>query len=143
MNEGTIHGEADATKVSFQDLSIYSSTSMELSSSTVTVSGTTSVGSKLSDYQLEEKEMVSIDVELNKGGECVESGKSSLSSSSYCNSIDVNEASFRSYCPSKPHKGNDIRWDAIQSVLARDGQLGLGHFRLLKKLGFGDIGSVY
>lgn len=38
---------------------------------------------------------------------------------------------------------NDRRWDAIQSVQSRDGELGLGHFRLLKKLGFGDIGSVY
>ncbi|CAK9170022.1 unnamed protein product [Ilex paraguariensis] len=75
--------------------------------------------------------------------DCVESGKSSLSSASYCNSMDANETSFRSFCPSKPHKGNDIRWDAIQSVKGKDGGLGLGHFRLLKKLGFGDIGSVY
>ncbi|KAM5581504.1 serine/threonine-protein kinase D6PK [Rosa sericea] len=56
---------------------------------------------------------------------------------------DPNEASFRRICPSKPHKGNDIRWDAIQSVKAKDGELGLNHFRLLKKLGCGDIGSVY
>lgn len=52
-------------------------------------------------------------------------------------------SSFRSFSPSKPHKGNDIRWDAIQRVKGKDGELGLGHFRLLKKLGFGDIGSVY
>ncbi|XP_010528298.1 PREDICTED: serine/threonine-protein kinase D6PK [Tarenaya hassleriana] len=58
-------------------------------------------------------------------------------------SFDGNEPSFRRACPSKPHKGNDIRWDAIQSVKLRDGDLGLGHFRLLKKLGCGDIGSVY
>lgn len=58
-----------------------------------------------------------------------------------------NESSFSSskrFCPSKPHKGNDIRWDAIQCVKGgKDGDLGLGHFRLLKKLGCGDIGSVY
>ncbi|KAJ6691346.1 PROTEIN KINASE [Salix koriyanagi] len=29
---------------------------------------------------------------------------------------DPNEASFRSSCPSKPHKGNDFRWDAVQCV---------------------------
>ena len=53
-------------------------------------------------------------------------------------------ASFRSACSSKPHKGSDLRWDAIQSVKATDkAELGLGHFRLLKKLGCGDIGSVY
>ncbi|KDP45444.1 hypothetical protein JCGZ_09693 [Jatropha curcas] len=59
--------------------------------------------------------------------------------------LDTNEASFRTFCPSKPHKGNDIKWDAIQHVKAKDGDLGLGlgHFRLLKKLGCGDIGSVY
>lgn len=58
-----------------------------------------------------------------------------------------NESSFsssRRFCLSKPHKGNDIRWDAIQCVKGgKDGDLGLGHFRLLKKLGCGDIGSVY
>ncbi|XP_028775305.1 serine/threonine-protein kinase D6PKL2 [Neltuma alba] len=56
---------------------------------------------------------------------------------------EASEGSFRSFSPSKPHKGNDIRWDAIQCVKGKDGELGLGHFRLLKKLGFGDIGSVY
>ncbi|KAH7684882.1 Non-specific serine/threonine protein kinase protein [Dioscorea alata] len=43
----------------------------------------------------------------------------------------------------KPHKGNDPRWEAISAVRSRDGALGLSHFRLLKKLGCGDIGSVY
>ncbi|XP_050220708.1 serine/threonine-protein kinase D6PKL2 [Mercurialis annua] len=67
-------------------------------------------------------------------------------------SLDPNEVSFRHFCPSKPHKGNDIKWDAIQYVKCNSGSdkdgelglgLGLGHFRLLKKLGCGDIGSVY
>lgn len=43
----------------------------------------------------------------------------------------------------KPHKANDIRWEAIQAVRTRDGMLEMRHFRLLKKLGCGDIGSVY
>jgi serine/threonine protein kinase len=43
----------------------------------------------------------------------------------------------------KPHKGNDSRWEAIHVVKSRDNVLGLNHFRLLKKLGSGDIGSVY
>ncbi|GLT74077.1 hypothetical protein SLA2020_458980 [Shorea laevis] len=77
-------------------------------------------------------------IEANKNVDsrvdCEESEKSSF---------DANDSSFRSSCPSKPHKGNDIRWDAIQSVKGKDGDLGLGHFRLLKKLGCGDIGSVY
>ncbi|KAK2647595.1 hypothetical protein Ddye_015084 [Dipteronia dyeriana] len=83
----------------------------------------------------------------NKIGDCVvqyceggESGKSSLSGGT----CDANEASFRSSsCLSKPHKGNDMKWDAVQCVKNKDGDLGLSHFRLLKKLGCGDIGSVY
>ncbi|KFK33167.1 hypothetical protein AALP_AA6G339200 [Arabis alpina] len=60
-------------------------------------------------------------------------------------SFDANEANYkRVFSPSKPHKGNDLRWDAIQSVkCSKNEDLGLGHFRLLKKLGCGDIGSVY
>lgn len=48
-----------------------------------------------------------------------------------------------SSAPSKPHTGGDIRWDAINAVSAREAPLGLSHFRLLKRLGYGDIGSVY
>ncbi|KAE8699702.1 Protein kinase G11A [Hibiscus syriacus] len=43
----------------------------------------------------------------------------------------------------KPHKGNDPRWNAILAIRARDGILGMSHFRLFKRLGCGDIGSVY
>ncbi|CAM8990890.1 unnamed protein product [Rhodiola kirilowii] len=43
----------------------------------------------------------------------------------------------------KPHKGNDPRWKAILAIRVRDGILGMSHFRLLKRLGCGDIGSVY
>ncbi|XP_057521199.1 serine/threonine-protein kinase AGC1-7-like [Amaranthus tricolor] len=45
--------------------------------------------------------------------------------------------------PLKPHTGGDTRWDAINAVNAREAPLGLTHFRLLKRLGYGDIGSVY
>ncbi|RVX08665.1 Serine/threonine-protein kinase D6PKL2 [Vitis vinifera] len=59
--------------------------------------------------------------EATENGEsvdCVESEKSSLSSASYSNSSDANETNFRSFCASKPHRGNDIRWDAIHVYLA-------------------------
>ncbi|KAL2339296.1 hypothetical protein Fmac_013742 [Flemingia macrophylla] len=74
----------------------------------------------------------------------VESGKSSI-----CRGSTSSDMSDESSCSSfssginKPHKANDLRWEAIQAVRARDGSLGLGHFRLLKRLGCGDIGSVY
>ncbi|XP_044496178.1 serine/threonine-protein kinase D6PKL2-like [Mangifera indica] len=74
----------------------------------------------------------------------VESGKSSICRGS--TSTDVSDESTCSSFSSsinKPHKANDLRWEAIQAVRARDGVLGLSHFRLLKRLGCGDIGSVY
>ncbi|PKI79158.1 hypothetical protein CRG98_000450 [Punica granatum] len=51
--------------------------------------------------------------------------------------------SSNTYDTYKPHKGNDNRGRAVQVVRARHGALGLEHFRLLKKLGCGDIGNVY
>lgn len=42
----------------------------------------------------------------------------------------------------KPHTGGDVRWDAINMV-SKGGALNLSHFQLLKRLGYGDIGSVY
>ncbi|EPS60744.1 hypothetical protein M569_14057 [Genlisea aurea] len=70
-----------------------------------------------------------------------EAGKCSLSSLSY--SDGVVEEGGRSLYSSKPHQGNDFRWEAIRGVICRDGELNVGHFRLVKKLGFGDIGTVY
>lgn len=76
--------------------------------------------------------------------EMVESGKSSMCRGSTSSDIsDESTCSSFSSSISKPHKSNDLRWEAIQAVRARDGILGLGHFRLLKRLGCGDIGSVY
>ena len=54
------------------------------------------------------------------------------------------ESSSSSTTPLKPHTGGDIRWDAINSATGRGGPpLNLSNFRLLKRLGYGDIGSVY
>ncbi|KAJ7946461.1 Protein kinase G11A [Quillaja saponaria] len=74
----------------------------------------------------------------------VESGKSSTCRGSTSTDVsDESSCSSFSSSVSKPHKANDLRWEAIQAVRAKDGVLGLGHFRLLKRLGCGDIGSVY
>ncbi|CAI0375102.1 unnamed protein product [Linum tenue] len=76
--------------------------------------------------------------------EYVESGKSSMCRGSTSSDIsDESTCSSFSSSISKPHKANDLRWEAIQAVRMRDGALGLNHFRLLKRLGCGDIGSVY
>ncbi|KAG6481288.1 serine/threonine-protein kinase RHS3-like [Zingiber officinale] len=45
--------------------------------------------------------------------------------------------------PIRRHTGGDCRWEAIQLVNAKESPIGIGHFVLLKRLGYGDIGSVY
>lgn len=76
--------------------------------------------------------------------ELVESGKSSICRGSTSTDVsDESSCSSLSSSMSKPHKSNDSRWEAIQAVRSKDGNLGLSHFRLLKRLGCGDIGSVY
>lgn len=73
-----------------------------------------------------------------------ESVKSSVSRASISSSASEESVSSSIFgAPNKPHKANDARWEAIQMIRARDGTLGLSHFRLLKRLGCGDIGSVY
>ncbi|CAK9322536.1 unnamed protein product [Citrullus colocynthis] len=56
---------------------------------------------------------------------------------------DESNSSSLSNAMYKPHKANDTRWEAMQVVRSHDGMLGLNHFRLLRRLGCGDIGSVY
>uniref|UniRef100_A0A7N0UBI4 non-specific serine/threonine protein kinase n=1 Tax=Kalanchoe fedtschenkoi TaxID=63787 RepID=A0A7N0UBI4_KALFE len=74
----------------------------------------------------------------------VESGKSSVCRGSTSSDVsDESTCSSFSSAVNKPHKANDVRWEAIQAVRSRDGGLGLSQFRLLKRLGCGDIGSVY
>lgn len=74
----------------------------------------------------------------------VESGKSSMCRGSTSSNVsDESTCSSLSSSINKPHKANDSRWEAIQAVRSKEGVLDLRHFRLLKKLGCGDIGSVY
>ncbi|CAL1391342.1 unnamed protein product [Linum trigynum] len=66
----------------------------------------------------------------------INSRSDNIDSSSTTNSI-TNNASL------KPHTGGDSRWDSINTVVSSRGAMGLSNFRLLKRLGYGDIGSVY
>ncbi|XP_022962808.1 serine/threonine-protein kinase D6PKL1 [Cucurbita moschata] len=43
----------------------------------------------------------------------------------------------------RPHMSKDVRWEAIRHAQLQHGVLSLRHFNLLKKLGCGDIGTVY
>ncbi|KAK6142993.1 hypothetical protein DH2020_023341 [Rehmannia glutinosa] len=74
----------------------------------------------------------------------LESTKTSLSRASDSSGIsDDSNWSNLTGSANKPHKGNDPRWNAILAIRARDGILGMSHFKLLRRLGCGDIGSVY
>jgi len=74
----------------------------------------------------------------------LESAKTSISRASDSSGLsDDSNWSNVTGSANKPHKGNDPRWKAILAVRTRDGMLGMSHFRLLRRLGCGDIGSVY
>ncbi|OMO82139.1 hypothetical protein CCACVL1_12065 [Corchorus capsularis] len=74
-------------------------------------------------------------------GEFSQSSSSLGDSSSTSISDDSNLSG--SSCGNRPHMSKDVRWEAIRHVKMQDGVLGLRHFNLLKKLGCGDIGTVY
>ena len=77
-------------------------------------------------------------------GECSESSQSSLGDCSCSTSISE-ESSYcgsRSNC-NRPHMSKDVRWAAIQHVVNEQGSLGLKNFKLLRRLGCGDVGTVY
>ncbi|KAJ7518067.1 hypothetical protein O6H91_21G053300 [Diphasiastrum complanatum] len=80
---------------------------------------------------------------INARTESALSSVSRISNSSRAS--DGNESSCSSFSTTtnKPHKSNDKRWESIHAVRLRDGLLGLSHFKLKKRIGCGDIGSVY
>ncbi|XP_041008599.1 protein kinase PVPK-1-like isoform X2 [Juglans microcarpa x Juglans regia] len=83
-------------------------------------------------------------VEVTTSCDFVESRKTSIFRGSTGSDIsDESSSSSLSNAMYKPHKANDIRWEAIQAIQSRDGMLEMKHFRLLKGLGCGDIGSVH
>ncbi|KAK7278632.1 hypothetical protein RJT34_23666 [Clitoria ternatea] len=69
------------------------------------------------------------------------SSQGDYSSSSTSTSEESNVSG--SSCGNKPHMSKDVRWEAIRQAQMQHGVLGLRHFNLLKKLGCGDIGTVY
>ncbi|XP_031108797.1 serine/threonine-protein kinase D6PK-like [Ipomoea triloba] len=82
--------------------------------------------------------------EVSNSCDFVESTKTSVYRASTGSDVsDESSSSSLSSAVSKPHKANDTRWEAIQAVRSNDGTLGYNHFRVFKRLGCGDIGSVY
>uniref|UniRef100_A0A7C9ER07 non-specific serine/threonine protein kinase n=1 Tax=Opuntia streptacantha TaxID=393608 RepID=A0A7C9ER07_OPUST len=74
-------------------------------------------------------------------GEFSHSSKSSIGE--YSSTSEESSASGSSRCCSRPHMSKDMRWESIHNVQRQHGFLGLKHFRLLRRLGSGDIGTVY
>ncbi|XP_078434292.1 serine/threonine-protein kinase D6PK-like [Wolffia australiana] len=79
-------------------------------------------------------------------GESSQSSKSSLGDHS-CSSTSISGESNQSVASgrglSKPHTSADLRWAAIRRAELLHGNLGLDNFVLLRRLGSGDIGTVY
>ncbi|KAK3430096.1 hypothetical protein EUGRSUZ_E01550 [Eucalyptus grandis] len=120
--------------------------------STGVVTAMSVVNSRASTYRSDmftSDGMLSVDrnFESTKGsvrGDSLESAKTSISRASDSSGLsDDSNWSNITGSANKPHKGNDPRWKAILAIRARDGLLGMSHFRLLERLGCGDIGSVY
>ncbi|XP_074557296.1 serine/threonine-protein kinase D6PKL1-like [Curcuma longa] len=77
-------------------------------------------------------------------GECSHSSKSSTCD--YSCSTSFSEESHQSGIVVKgcrPHMSKDVRWVAISHILNQQARLCLNDFKLLKRLGCGDIGTVY
>ncbi|KOM58254.1 hypothetical protein LR48_Vigan11g128800 [Vigna angularis] len=77
-------------------------------------------------------------------GDSLMSAKTSASRASHSSGLS-NDSNWSNTNGSanKPHKRNHSRWKAIPVIRLRDGILGMSHFRLLKRLGCGDIRSLY
>lgn len=75
-------------------------------------------------------------------GEFSQSSKSSMGEYSSSTS-EESSASGSTRCCNRPHMSKDMRWESVHSVQKQFGFLNLRHFKLLRRLGSGDIGTVY
>lgn len=124
------HNSIDSTGIITAAGSVKNSTSAKLSD------GTSSIANSIPK--------TSESAKASEKGDFIESAKTSVCRGSNSSGVsDESTCSSLSSSVNKPHKSNDIRWEAIRAVRMKDGILGLSHFRLLKRLGCGDIGSVY
>ncbi|MBA0657679.1 hypothetical protein Goklo_009952 [Gossypium klotzschianum] len=68
---------------------------------------------------------------------------SNLSFGSRRSSVSLCSVETSLYTSHKPHKANQAAWEAMKRLKRAKGKVGLDHFRLLRRLGSGDIGNVY
>ena len=72
-----------------------------------------------------------------------QSSKSSIGDYSSSTSTSEESTSGSGRSGRRPHMSKDLRLEAIHHAQKQQGSLGLKHFQLLRKLGSGDIGTVY
>ncbi|KAE8714182.1 Protein kinase PINOID 2 [Hibiscus syriacus] len=68
---------------------------------------------------------------------------SNLSFGSRRSSVSLCSVETSLYRSHKPHKANQAAWEAMKRLKRAKDKVGLDHFRLLRRLGSGDIGNVY
>lgn len=119
--------------------------SIEVNSSTVDT-GSSKPGSGLTCSNRSKSLVTKVDERSRsrEKGEFSQSSKSSIGdySTSTSNSEESNASGF-SRSGKRPHMSKDLRWEAIRCVQRQHGSLGLRHFKVLRRLGCGDIGTVY
>ncbi|PNY13302.1 serine/threonine-protein kinase KIPK-like protein [Trifolium pratense] len=78
-------------------------------------------------------------------GEFSQSSKSSMGEYSTSSTSISEESNLSSSNRSgqRPHMSKHSRWEAIRAVQQQHGNLNLRHFRMRRKIGSGDIGTVY
>ncbi|XP_028797733.1 serine/threonine-protein kinase KIPK2-like, partial [Neltuma alba] len=79
-------------------------------------------------------------------GEFSQSSKSSIGEYSSSTTTSISEESNlsgSSRSGHRPHMSKHLRWEAVRAVQQQHGNLSLKHFKLLRRLGCGDIGTVY
>ncbi|XP_062204281.1 serine/threonine-protein kinase D6PKL1-like [Phragmites australis] len=76
-------------------------------------------------------------------GECSQNSKSSISEYGCSTSISYESQIGLNGYSNRPHMAKDLRWLTIRQLALQQGSLGLDNFNLLKRLGCGDIGTVY
>ncbi|MCL7037493.1 hypothetical protein MKW94_021247 [Papaver nudicaule] len=138
-----IFGKKNARKESASPASSSTGISVEVSSSSV------NCGESKAAVSSSSHKVGTAGVKITKNSRSRGKGVFSQSSSSigeYSSSTSISEESSlsgSSCSGNRPHMSKDLRWDAIHHIEARYGSLGLRHFKLLKRLGCGDIGTVY
>ncbi|KAL8483401.1 hypothetical protein ACS0TY_026194 [Phlomoides rotata] len=136
------------TPDSLEEMGIVSSSSSTNQSAVVCSSSLDSSASKHDHFQPTSCKRKSVvmkaDERSREKGEFSQSSKSSIgeysSTTSYSEESYLSGSSRSGY---RPHMSKDSRWEAICVVQKQQGILGMKHFKLLRKIGGGDIGTVY